>query len=67
MLLKIDGVEIADDGTVKWRKYERVNLDFMIQSKFSGDETTIQFLRAGAVQSAKIVMKQLSPLILDTL
>ncbi len=66
VLLSIDGAEIADDGTVRWRKHERVNLEFVIQARFPGDECAIEFLRNGKVVKGKITLRQLQPLVLDT-
>jgi S1-C subfamily serine protease len=66
VLLKIDGAEIADDGTVRWRKHERCNMEFVIQSRFPGDESKIEFLREGKVETGRLTLKHLQPLVLDT-
>lgn len=38
------------------RKYERVNLDFMIQSRYAGDEARIDFLRDGQAMRYDFVL-----------
>ena len=67
VLLRIDGTDIECDGTVRWRKRERVNFDFVIQSKFAGDNCALQILRDGKVLNFDVVLKQVQPIIPDTL
>lgn len=47
VLLEVDGVPIANDGTVEWRRGERIFFDYVITSKMVGDQIRLRVLRAG--------------------
>lgn len=57
VLLSIDGVTIANDGTVPLRKGERVNASYLIAGKFIGDTVKVTILRDGQVIAIDLVME----------
>ena len=67
VLLKIDNVRIANDGTIKWRKRERVNFENLIQCKFPGDNATLTLLSDGVQKDVTVTLTHIPPLIIDTL
>lgn len=48
VVLAVDGVKIANDGTIPFRnRGERVSFDYLVTSKYLGDKCRITFLRDG--------------------
>ncbi|KAF6003122.1 hypothetical protein CCYA_CCYA09G2718 [Cyanidiococcus yangmingshanensis] len=45
VLLEFDGNRIGNDGTVQFRKNERINFNFLVKEKYVGDECELRILR----------------------
>ncbi|EKX40735.1 hypothetical protein GUITHDRAFT_164606 [Guillardia theta CCMP2712] len=56
-LLAIDGVSIADDGTIKFRMMERLAFAHLISQKFVDDVCEITLLRGRKVCKKNVVLK----------
>lgn len=54
VLLKFDGEEIANDGTVSFRKNERVAYSWKVSQKFYGEPATLTVLRDKKIIELKI-------------
>eukprot|EP00742_Colponemidia_sp_Colp-10_P011005 GILJ01012166.1.p1 GENE.GILJ01012166.1~~GILJ01012166.1.p1 ORF type:complete len:580 (-),score=90.18 GILJ01012166.1:114-1853(-) len=51
VLLSVDGAVLADDGTVEFRRGERVSFIHTISSKFVGDSCSLKILRNGEMKT----------------
>ncbi len=47
IIMKIDGVDIANDGTAEFRPGERTSLDYVVQRKYINDILNLKILRNG--------------------
>merc|ERR1719359_2671572 len=47
VLLSFDGEQIANDGTISFRKHERVAFSWLVAQKFYGESAKLQVLRDG--------------------
>merc|ERR1712060_797314 len=47
VLLEFDGEQIGNDGTVRFRKHERVMFSWLVAQKFYGEEARLAVLRKG--------------------
>merc|ERR1712176_1060741 len=47
VLLEFDGEQIGNDGTVRFRKHERVMYSWLVAQKFYGEQATLTVLREG--------------------
>jgi S1-C subfamily serine protease len=45
VLLEFEGNRIGNDGTVQFRKNERINFNFLVKEKYVGDECDLRILR----------------------
>ena len=63
LLLSIDNVAIAKDGTVAFGTGERIDFSYLLTRYQIGDRIDISFSRNGAVGKAKIVLKAYEPLV----
>uniref|UniRef100_A0A0G4I4S4 Protease Do-like PDZ domain-containing protein n=1 Tax=Chromera velia CCMP2878 TaxID=1169474 RepID=A0A0G4I4S4_9ALVE len=45
VILAIDGIDVADDGTIPFRQLERVHMAFAVAQKFPGDTCRLTILR----------------------
>ncbi|CAF1400527.1 unnamed protein product, partial [Didymodactylos carnosus] len=45
VITAIDDVSIQDDGTIEWRKAERLTANYLTSNKFIGDEVTFTLIR----------------------
>ncbi|KEP66121.1 UNVERIFIED_CONTAM: trypsin domain-containing protein [Hammondia hammondi] len=50
VVLAIDGIDVADDGTVAFRQLERVSIDYTIMKRFNGETCKALVLRDGQVR-----------------
>jgi S1-C subfamily serine protease len=50
IILAIDGVPIANDGTVPFRNRERISFDYLLTNKYVGDSCDVTVLREGKVR-----------------
>ena len=56
-LLAIDGVSIADDGTIPFRVMERLAFAHLISQKFPGDLCNVTILRRRTVLTKQVVLR----------
>eukprot|EP00741_Cyanophora_paradoxa_P006951 tig00001065_g6725.t1 len=63
VVLAVDGVQIANDGTIPFRKGERVLFRHLVTLKFLGDTTTLRVLRGGAELSVDLPLDVIRPLV----
>jgi len=54
IILTVDGIDVASDGTIRFRENERTSFIYVIQSKFIGETAEFEILREGKVQKEKI-------------
>ncbi|HQO39271.1 MAG TPA: serine protease [Spirochaetota bacterium] len=54
VLLSIDGVPVANDGTVEFRKGERTSLNYVVQKKHINDYVALKILRKGTVRDLRV-------------
>lgn len=54
VVLSIDGVPVANDGTVEFRKGERTSLNYIVQKKHINDFTVMKILRKGSVKDIRV-------------
>ena len=54
IVLSIDGVPVANDGTVEFRKGERTSLNYVIQKKHINDNATLGILRNGTLKEVRV-------------
>ncbi|GMH40536.1 hypothetical protein BSKO_08440 [Bryopsis sp. KO-2023] len=57
VLLKFDGVQIANDGTVPFRRGERINFTYLVSQKYNGDEVEVHLLKKGQEIAIKVQLK----------
>jgi len=60
VVLSMDGVVVANDGTVEFRKDERTSLNYVVQRKYINDYLKIKILRNG--KEREVSVKLTSPL-----
>ena len=63
VITHFDGVEIAADGTVPFRRGERVAFSHLISLKFSGETATLRLLRAGEPMTVDVTLSRPEPLV----
>ncbi|PFH32026.1 serine protease [Besnoitia besnoiti] len=63
VILAVDGVDVANDGTVFFREMERVNVSHSISSKFLGDTLRATVLRNKKVMDVVIPLIQENALV----
>jgi S1-C subfamily serine protease len=49
VILSVEGINVANDGTVEFRENERTSFEYVIQSKHIGDTVAFEILRGGLV------------------
>jgi len=59
VLLEIDGQPIASDGFIEF-KGERVNMNEIVERKFSGDRIRLKYWRDGMEAEAEVTLKRLT-------
>lgn len=47
VVMRFDGIEISNDGTVPFRTGERIAFSYLISNKYIGDECSLEVLRDG--------------------
>ncbi|KAJ1637714.1 trypsin-like cysteine/serine peptidase domain-containing protein [Pavlovales sp. CCMP2436] len=55
VVMAVDGVPIANDGTIEWRAGERVYFDYLVTTKSVGDLISLRVLRAGVETELVVV------------
>ena len=54
IVISVDGVDVANDGTIRFRENERTFFGYVIQNKFIGETAEFEILREGKVLNEKI-------------
>ncbi|HSH13773.1 MAG TPA: serine protease [Desulfurivibrionaceae bacterium] len=54
VVMKIDGHQVADDGTVEFRPKERTSMNYYVQAHQLGDEMNLNILRNGRDELVKL-------------
>lgn len=63
VLLAFDGVPIANDGTVHFRRRERIYFSSLITQKSTGQEARVKVLRQGVVEEFEVVLQPVELLV----
>eukprot|EP00276_Gloeochaete_wittrockiana_P001837 CAMPEP_0184671688 /NCGR_PEP_ID=MMETSP0308-20130426/85649_1 /TAXON_ID=38269 /ORGANISM="Gloeochaete witrockiana, Strain SAG 46.84" /LENGTH=606 /DNA_ID=CAMNT_0027118861 /DNA_START=212 /DNA_END=2032 /DNA_ORIENTATION=- len=63
VLLNIDGVQVANDGTIPFRKGERIAFRYLITQKFYGETSSLTLLRNGEVIERTVTLGIVRPLV----
>ena len=54
VVLSIDSVPVANDGTIEFRKGERTSMNYVVQRKHINDFATLKILRNGKVKDVRV-------------
>lgn len=65
VILKVDGRDIANDGTIEFRKDQRTYFGYIIQQKYIGDSVEFSVLRNGKEKKVRVSLTR--PLGIDRL
>jgi S1-C subfamily serine protease len=57
VILEVDGVTIANDGTIPFGPRDRIDMTYLLIKRHLGDTMRLKILRAGQVQEASLVLK----------
>lgn len=57
VLLAVDGVPLANDGTVPFRKRERIHFEYLLMQKFRGDACKLTVWRDGKEKDVEVNVK----------
>ncbi|CAM6127525.1 unnamed protein product [Calypogeia fissa] len=57
VLMKFDGVSVANEGTVPFQAGERIAFTFLASQKYSGDIVEVEILRDGEVMTLQTALK----------
>jgi len=63
ILLAVEGTKIANDGTIRFRKRERIFFDYLFISKFVGDKLKMDVLRNGQKHKLEVELSVFKPLV----
>ncbi|GMH41469.1 hypothetical protein BSKO_09379 [Bryopsis sp. KO-2023] len=63
VVMEVDGVPIADDGTVQFRDDERVEFSHIVRCKHIGEHLRLKVLREGEIMEVSYELGQLKPLV----
>jgi len=63
VLTHVDGVAVANDGTVELRRNERIDAAHLVTSRRAGDVCEVAVLRAGAPRRFTVTLAPLAPLV----
>jgi S1-C subfamily serine protease len=63
VILAIDGLPIANNGTVQYQGRHRTRYDVALVGKYVGDPILLQVFRAGAVLSIELPLRRWMPLV----
>ncbi|CAI5945693.1 unnamed protein product [Closterium sp. NIES-64] len=58
ILLSFDGVAVANDGTVPFRKGERIGFSYLVSQKYEGETAQINVLRGGKVLQLQVELRR---------
>lgn len=57
VLVRVDGVEIGSDGSVPFRRGERVDFKFVVTKRFIGDKAKLDLIRQGKEMAVEVELK----------
>ncbi|KAJ7298714.1 hypothetical protein O6H91_Y475800 [Diphasiastrum complanatum] len=57
VILRFDGIPVANEGTVPFRSAERIDFHFLVTQKFSGESAEVEILRDGKVMKVQTSFK----------
>ncbi|CAO2144641.1 unnamed protein product [Urochloa humidicola] len=63
IILRFDGVDIGNDGTVPFRHGERIAFSYLVSKKYSGEKTLVKVMRDSEVHEFEITLATQKPLI----
>ncbi|KAK9810951.1 hypothetical protein WJX73_000637 [Symbiochloris irregularis] len=63
VVTEIDGIPIADDGTIEFRNEERVEFSHIVRSKHIGDQLQVKVLRDGNLLNLSYELRSRRPLV----
>jgi hypothetical protein len=63
VIMAVDGVKIANDGTVPFKGSSRIDMSYIVKSKRAGYEAVLYVLREGKALKIPIVLKKEIPVI----
>ncbi|GAX82217.1 hypothetical protein CEUSTIGMA_g9645.t1 [Chlamydomonas eustigma] len=63
VIMKFDGVDISNDGTVPFRTGERIAFSYLISNKYIGDECSLDIWRGGEKVSCSLKLSKPEQLI----
>eukprot|EP00698_Gefionella_okellyi_P001408 TRINITY_DN11360_c0_g1_i1.p1 TRINITY_DN11360_c0_g1~~TRINITY_DN11360_c0_g1_i1.p1 ORF type:complete len:541 (-),score=107.25 TRINITY_DN11360_c0_g1_i1:19-1641(-) len=63
VILAINEVPIANDGSVPFRGRERIAFDFLVSQKYSGDHSQLSIIRDRTPQRVDVALTPLRPLV----
>lgn len=63
VLMRFDGVELANDGTVPFRVNERISFTYLVAQKHVGDRAQVTILREGLINDYEIELKRMESLV----
>jgi len=66
VILEVEGKKVANDGTVAFRRSERVFFDYEVLSKQIGDVISMKVLRDGDVKEVEVEVKKADYLVTPT-
>ena len=58
VILSIDGINVANDGTIEFREGERTFFGYLMQKKYINDQVRLQILRQGQPMTVDITLTQ---------
>ncbi|KAK9813853.1 hypothetical protein WJX73_001994 [Symbiochloris irregularis] len=63
VLMRFDGIQIANDATVPFRVGERIAFNYLVSQKFSGETAELEVLRGGQPHTLQVTLTRPSPLV----
>ncbi|GER38543.1 DegP protease 9 [Striga asiatica] len=57
IILRFDGVDIANDGTVPFRHGERIGFSYLVSQKYTGDNAVIEVLRDSKILKFNVKLR----------
>ena len=63
VILELDGTPIGSDGTVPFRDHERVEMIYLIGSKYVGDTVRVSYVRGGTRGTLTLTLKPTTDLV----
>lgn len=58
VILSIDGIDIANDGTIPFGEQDRLGISYHLIQKYIGDKTKIKILRDKKIKEISLILKE---------